>query len=314
MFVILPGTWLNHSFVRGKFVIDSQKQIQRILKYGISEVKVDYDKSNVVVEPSDVIKSKVVDEVVKQEALIPPNFKEIIHDQSVPPEKKADFIYQSSLGIMRDLFAHPTTESIGEFKDGVSDMVDLIVTDDETSRNLLSLTSHDFDTYTHSVNVGVHSILLTKALYGGTLSHNIHELGAAFFLHDLGKVNVDLSLITKPGRLTNSEMDVMREHPTHGYDILDETNQLSEECKVIVMQHHEREDGTGYPLGLKGDEIHPYGRICSIADVFDALTSKRPYKEGMNLFQALQIMKTEMRSHFQEDIFGEFVNLFSANS
>ena len=112
------------------------------------------------------------------------------------------------------------------------------------------------------------------------------------------------------GKLTDDEMETMRTHPSHGHDLLSETNQLSEECKVIVMQHHERNDGSGYPLGLSGDDIHLYARICSIADVYDALTSERTYKAKLEPFYALKLMKEEMITHFSKELFDKFVLLF----
>ncbi|MCH7552016.1 HD-GYP domain-containing protein, partial [Patescibacteria group bacterium] len=169
---------------------------------------------------------------------------------------------------------------------------------------------HDFYTYTHSVNVGILSVSLSKNLYKGSTDHNMHELGAGFFLHDLGKVRVDPAIINKPGRLTEKEMQQMRIHPYQSYKILEETNHLTKEAKVIALQHHEREDGTGYPKRLKGDEIHDYGRICCIADVFDALTATRSYKKAMSPFEALKIMKEEMLGFFHKEIFGNFVLLF----
>jgi HD-GYP domain-containing protein (c-di-GMP phosphodiesterase class II) len=138
----------------------------------------------------------------------------------------------------------------------------------------------------------------------------MHELAAGFFLHDIGKVRVDPSIINKPGRLTDEEMKQMRTHAYAGYEILSETKQLSEESKIIVLQHHERFDGTGYPFSLKGDEIHMYGRICSIADVYDALTSERSYKQKLGTFEALKVMKKEMINHFQKELFENFVLLF----
>ena len=80
---------------------------------------------------------------------------------------------------------------------------------------------------------------------------------------------------------------------------------------VIVMQHHEREDGTGYPRKLKGDEIHTYGRICCIADVYDALTAQRSYQEPRSTFDALKLMKEKLLSHFQQEMFEKFVLLFT---
>ena len=118
-------------------------------------------------------------------------------------------------------------------------------------------------------------------------------------------------IINKPARLSDEEMAQMRKHPQYGYEILARTRQLTEECRTIVLHHHERFDGSGYPLGLKGEDIHLYGRICSLADVFDALNSDRPYRKGLGPFAALKVMKEEMMFHFQKDMFEKFVMLFS---
>jgi HD-GYP domain-containing protein (c-di-GMP phosphodiesterase class II) len=106
-------------------------------------------------------------------------------------------------------------------------------------------------------------------------------------------------------------MKAMKAHPYQGYKILKETEQLTEECRIIAMQHHERDDGTGYPNCLKGTDIHVYGRICCIADVYDALTSERPYKQRLKPFEALKLMKEQMINHFHKELFDKFVLLFS---
>jgi HD-GYP domain-containing protein (c-di-GMP phosphodiesterase class II) len=142
----------------------------------------------------------------------------------------------------------------------------------------------------------------------------MHELGAGFFLHDLGKVRVDPAIINKRGSLNEEEMKKVRIHPYQSYLMLKEANQLSNECSIIALQHHEREDGKGYPKGLKHDEIHTYGRICCIADVFDALTAERSYKAKLTAFEALKIMKEEMLDHFHKEIFEEFVLLFNSRA
>jgi HD-GYP domain-containing protein (c-di-GMP phosphodiesterase class II) len=95
-----------------------------------------------------------------------------------------------------------------------------------------------------------------------------------------------------------------------GFRLLHDTKQITEESRLIVLQHHERHNGTGYPKKLRGDDIHIYGRICSVADVFDALVSKRPYKTQKTPFDALRIMKEEMLDHFHKDVFQTFVLLF----
>ncbi len=173
------------------------------------------------------------------------------------------------------------------------------------------ITDHDYYTYTHSVNVGLLAILLSKNVFTDTSDHDMEELGAAFFLHDLGKCNIPAYLINKPGKLNEKEWEMMKKHPSYGYRILAEAKQLTDECAVIVMQHHERYSGDGYPKRLHEEQIHIYARICCIADVYDALTSTRPYKKKLPTFEALRVMKDEMIGHFHRDLFEKFVILFT---
>ena len=103
----------------------------------------------------------------------------------------------------------------------------------------------------------------------------------------------------------------MKKHPEQGYKILQKFNALSDAISIIVLQHHERHDGRGYPLGLKAEKIHTYSKICAIADVFDALTSHRPYRSPKSSFHALAVMQNEMKNEFDSDFFSLFVKLFS---
>ncbi len=238
-------------------------------------------------------------------------FHEIISNANIPPIEKAEAVYTHSIRMMDTMLAQPDAANIGQGKKIIYETVDHILADDETANHLSQITSHDYYTYTHSVNVGVYSILLAKALFKGTSLHNMQELGAGFFLHDLGKCDVPSSLINKPARLNDEEWEIMRNHPSRGRRLLTEAEQLSKECGVIVMQHHEREDGTGYPFGLERDEIHVYGRICCIADVYDALTSTRAYKNKLSPFEAFRVMKKEMINYFNKDLFACFIEQFA---
>jgi len=326
MYVIIPGTWMNHPFTRSQFLIKTSHQIQEMRECGLYEVKVDLGKSNLPAEaPSETLtveeKSQVSPEPERREMeppatwtpenLVPLELVEAIEDKRLDPLTKAKVVYKHSLVMMSRLLESPTAENICTSKDTVKFITDLILSDDDTAYNLLRITSHDFYTYTHSVNVGVTSIMLAKKLFQHSDSHDLGELGAGFFLHDLGKVNVDSRIINKPARLTDEEMNQMRTHPYQGYKILKDANALSEECKYIVLQHHELYDGSGYPKRLKGDEIHLYGRICCLADVFEALTAERSYKQSMTRFDALKLMRDEMPNHFSKDLLNAFIMLFN---
>ena len=117
-------------------------------------------------------------------------------------------------------------------------------------------------------------------------------------------------ILSKKGPLTFVEREIMKKHPEKGYTILEKFGEVSNEIGIIVLQHHERYDGKGYPKGLKEGQIHLYAKICMIADVFDALTSYRPYKEKYSTFDALKIMKNEMSKNFDPEFFEKFVKLF----
>ena len=283
-----------------EFKISSDKQIINMIDKGVTFVDVDVDQSDVEVPLPDFNPI----ESVGQE------LRETIEDASAPPETKAKAVYDHSIKMMKHVIEEPTAENILSGKRVIYDIVDLILADDDMAACLTQITSHDYYTYTHSVNVGMLGILLIKSVFRGSTTHNMQELGAGFFLHDLGKCHVPADLINKPGKLTGEEFEEMKKHPAYGQEILAETNHLTEECGHIIVQHHEREDGSGYPLGLQGYRIHIYARICSIADVYDALTSARAYKEKLPTFEALRIMKEEMITHFHRELFDEFVMLF----
>ncbi len=309
MFVELPRAWHAHPFLRNSFTITSKKQIQKLIDHGIREVAINDAKGI----QADQIKKEIdqpeknFGEDLKETA---DRLKEILTDKEASPEDKAQAVQLHSVDMLRSLWKNPSAERISDFKQGVVNVVDLILTDDATNSHLLKLTSYDYDTYIHSVNVGVLGLSLSKVLLRKGERHDMHALGAGFFLHDLGKVNIDEAIIKKPGKLTDEEMDIMRKHPSMGFKILQETKQISIESRLIVLQHHERHNGGGYPRKLRGEDIHIYGRICSVADVFDALVSKRPYKAQLSPFGALKLMKEEMLDHFHKDVFEKFVLLF----
>ncbi len=313
MHIVLPASWFSHPFLKNRFTISSDEEIQKIVSSGFTEVEVEVAPSGEEngLSESDELLHLSPPQMWEPGKLVPAALRAAIDDKTLPPEEKATIVYRSSLIIMERLFSDPKAENIRAAKEGISQVVDFIISDNITANNLLTITSYDFYTYTHSVNVGVLSVLLSKELFKDSYAHDMQELGAGFFLHDIGKVNIDLSILNKPGRLSADEMKQMKTHPYQGYKILREADQLTEECRIISMQHHERADGTGYPNQLKGNDIHVYGRICCIADVYDALTAERPYKQRLKPFEALKIMKEEMLNHFHKDLFDQFVLLFS---
>ncbi|NQV29919.1 MAG: DUF3391 domain-containing protein [Candidatus Marinimicrobia bacterium] len=316
MFVQMPGNWTQHSFVRSNFMIKNAEQISKIAKSGFSEVVVNPLKSHIRPElhkhPNYIPPTKTSrrSEIDLGPPLMPTGFSDFLTDATVAPKRKASHLYEVCLHVMDKVLKDPSVGNITQFKEGVSEIVDLLLSDTETATQLFQLTSRDHYTFTHSINVGVMSILLTKALYGESTPHDMRELSAAYFLHDLGKAKISDELLYSTEKYTESERQLMEAHPMDGYDLLAEAGLQSVESKIILSQHHEREDGSGYPQGLQGEQIHIYSRICATADVFDALTSRRLFKPSLPLYDALVLMKFDKGLHLNKEVFSAFVQLF----
>jgi putative nucleotidyltransferase with HDIG domain len=153
---------------------------------------------------------------------------------------------------------------------------------------LFKLRGFDAYTYTHSINVSLLAVLLGKHL--GLDEPTLLELGLAGMYHDVGKARIPEAVLNKPGRLSEAEFAVMKSHPLEGYKILAAKQDRNPEILRAVLEHHERHDGSGYPRGLRGEAIGLFSRVVSIVDVYDALTSRRVYKEPMAPSKALGLM------------------------
>ena len=182
--------------------------------------------------------------------------------------------------------------------------------DDSNLQKFIGLTNLDFSNYNHSINVGIYSLGLSKKLISNEFNHDLKQMAAGFFLHDIGKSEIPSVILNKKGPLSHVQWEIMKKHPEKGYKILEKFGEMSEEIEIIVMQHHERHNGSGYPRGLKDDQIHMYAKICSIADVFDALTSYRKFKKNHSTFKALKVIKEEMNENFTPEFFEKFARLF----
>lgn len=149
----------------------------------------------------------------------------------------------------------------------------------------------DAYTYTHSMNVGMLAVMVGRWM--GVPEEGLSELMIAGLLHDIGKYRVPEKILNKKGKLTAEELCVMRKHVNYGYDLLKQNNDIHERVRMGVLSHHERNDGSGYPRQLKDNEIHPYGKILAVVDVYDAMISERVYKKRETPFEVMEHMLTE---------------------
>ncbi len=234
----------------------------------------------------------------------------ILADSTVPTKVKEATFYVSSIHALRKAMIDPNSDRIEEIKNTIKPLFKKIMKNKVLLNDLFSITEHDFNTYTHSINVGIYATSLAMHLYEDESTVNMESLerqSYGYFLHDIGKCMLPLSVLKKPGKLSLEEWIIMKKHPEWGYAILTETGQLTDEAAYISMQHHERPDGSGYPYGVK--DIHPCARICAVADIFDALISVRPYKSPMKPLDAIEILKKEAYTDFDKNLVNTFIRM-----
>jgi len=167
--------------------------------------------------------------------------------------------------------------------------------------------SFNYSTYTHSINVCTLSLALAQFV-GVKNPSDLRTLGTGALLHDIGKTKIDISILNKTGPLTNAEMDIVRQHPQWGCDLAKETDLIDRESYIPIIQHHERENESGYPHAIGGKQIHMYGKITAIADVFDAMTTQRVYRNAVDAYPALKEMY-EDRGAFDPELLGAFTKM-----
>ena len=172
--------------------------------------------------------------------------------------------------------------------------------------HLQMVRTQDDYTFQHSINVSVICGILGKWLgYSGS---EITDLVLAGLLHDIGKSQIPLDILNKPDTLTAEEMKIMQTHSTLGYKLIKNNKKLSSAVIYGVLQHHERMDGSGYPLSVKADKLHPFARIVAIADTYDAMSSDRVYHHKITPFAVVEQMAAEMYNKLDPDICTVFLN------
>jgi putative nucleotidyltransferase with HDIG domain len=231
-----------------------------------------------------------------------------LDDSNIPINVKSRAVYASAGVIMNELFeSEITPEKIHEAKNAISAIIMGVMNDKITISSLIRVSSYDYYTYTHCVNVGVYAVGLGKEI--GLSPKELERIGAGGILHDLGKSRVDLNIVNKPGRLTNEEFEKMRNHPVFGYNILKEQLETDEIILTSVRHHHEKLNGAGYPDGVTNADLSLYARIVAICDIFDALSTKRSYKPALSTFEALNLMKTKMQGELDFKLLEYFIRM-----
>jgi len=214
---------------------------------------------------------------------------------------------ENSKLLIRDLLDNPRSgEKIKETQDTVNVIVDRVLEDSDTVFDLLDISHNDYYTYTHSVNVAVMSIGLAER--SGLGREETVKLGVGAMLHDIGKSAIPHEILNKQGRLNATEFEIMKTHVVEGEKILRQHPDFPGAAFPAVTQHHEKLTGKGYPSGLVGGAISLFGRITSIVDCYDALTTNRPYKTAYTPYAALLNLARDKKD-YDCNILREFIEM-----
>jgi len=295
-------SWHKHPFWRNQFLIKDPARLREVQASGIQHCWIDLSKGLDVSaeEPRGLPPAAVAN----LERLPQPKLERVPLSDEL---QRAARLRARSAEAMRRMFTEVRLGNAiepGECVSLVDDIVESINRHPDALLSLARLKNADEYTYLHSVAVCALMVTLGRQL--GLDDAQCREAGMAGMLHDLGKAAMPQEVLNKPGKLTPAEFAIIKQHPVRGYEMLLAGGAVSEDAMDVCRHHHERMDGTGYPDALAGEQISLLSRMGAVCDVYDAVTSDRPYKAGWDPAQALAQMAT-WKGHFDPMVFQSFV-------
>lgn len=310
----LEGSWLDHPFWKTKFVLRDLQDLEKLRASGVQACWIDSSKgldtatealSAAPAPPATPPEPEPVDE--GDVAVRAPAY--VGRATGMGQElKRATVLVAKSKEAVASLF---NEARLGHAVDAeqclplVDEIAGSVFRNPGAVVSLARLKTHDDYSYMHSVAVCALMISLARQL--GLNEATTREAGMAGLLHDMGKAVMPLDVLNKPGRLTDDEFKVIKSHPLRGYEMLREGGTATEGALDVCLHHHERVDGTGYPNGLRGEQISLLAKMGAVCDVYDAITSNRPYKAGWDPAEAIRKMAEWREGHFDDIVFQAFV-------
>ncbi len=229
----------------------------------------------------------------------------------VKEDEKIGNLKQSTIERLPDMFLRIIQGDKGTLKESfhmIKDLAAYIAEEGDINTNLFEISKFDNYTYVHCVDTGIMSIFLGCSL--GLKLEELTELGIGAILHDIGKTKISNEIINKRAHLNEAEFEEIKKHTIYGYRALKEAGIDNKNILSAVLQHHERIDGKGYPLGLNGDKISKYAKIISVCDVFTALSANRSYRERFNPNEAYEYIISNINVMFDSEIVEKFKENF----
>lgn len=309
MFVVgLDQTWMDTPFLSHKFLIETKEQIDKLKKYNVTNIDIDTDKGKDHKEAVsiEVINKKIDEDIEKQIKIqktgLEPD-KVSFEEEMVESKKIHGEVRRVVEDTMMDARIGQNVD-VEKLNTVVDSMIESLYRNKNTLLSLSRLKSYDAYTFHHSVNVAI--LALAMGRHMGYSKEDLQILGVGGLLHDLGKTMIPESILNKPGKLTEEEFDMVKNHVNYGVDIVSKTEDVHPESLKIVQDHHERYNGKGYQRGLKGEELSKFNLITGIADSYDAITTDRPYKKGKLPYEALREIFT-LKDFFPQMYLEKFI-------
>lgn len=236
------------------------------------------------------------------------NLGHILVNEELPLEDRSKVFYEASSGVVEEVFRNKLPAALNQaYFHRVSTIVESSIrflASDHSLAAVAPFISHDYKTYTHCIHVFIFTVAILNTY--DLPEKDLFECGLGAMLHDLGKTNIPRAILNKRGPLTSDERAVIRGHTLHGVSMCSMLP-LSQNAINCILFHHEKLDGSGYPAGLSGDDIPLPVRAIAVADIYDALTTARPYADAMQPYEALKLIRHEMHEELDMDLFKRFV-------
>lgn len=302
------GSWMEHPFWKTRFLLEDEKDLRAILASGIKELWIDVNQG---LDVNGATSGKTAAEVEREtEALLlgaerPASTGRVSLDDEI---KTAARLCNRAKDAVIEMFSDARmgkAVQIEKAQELVEEISSSVLRQPHALISLARLKTADEYTFLHSVAVCALMIALARQL--SLDESSIRDAGLAGLLHDIGKIAIPLKVLNKPGKLTDEEFAIVKSHPEVGAKILIESYQVPPMALDVCLHHHEKVDGTGYPHGLKGDNISLFAKMGAVCDVYDAITSNRPYKKGWSPADSIRKMAEWSKGHFDETVFQAFV-------
>jgi HD-GYP domain-containing protein (c-di-GMP phosphodiesterase class II) len=306
----LCGTWLDHPFWRCKFVLADAADLAKLHASGVKDCWIDDSRGLGLPPPAPVPTPKPVLPVAEAPRIRPEPATPKPATQVPMSEElgRAVLLIKESRKAVTAMFAEARMGRMSnseQTNEMVAEIAASVWRNPEAIVSLVRLKTHDDYTYMHSVAVCAMMVSLSRQL--GHDEAQARQAGKAGLLHDMGKALMPLELLNKPGKLTAAEYTLMKHHPQRGHELLLQANAPAMALDVC-LHHHERVDGKGYPFGLSGAALTLAARMGAVCDVYDAITSNRPYKAGWDPAESIALMADwTKKGQFDPAVFRAFV-------